>query len=50
MVDRQFCELLIYRSSSKMFKLRVLVSIQRDNVPNATVGCVVFITVCIFTD
>ena len=39
----QFPELLIHRSSSTMFKILILVSIQQDGVTNGTVGCVIFI-------
>ena len=46
----QFYELLIYRSSSTMFKLRLLVSVQRADVADEIVGYVVFImTLDIFT-
>lgn len=37
------CELLTYRCSSTMLRLRVLVSVRRDDVSNTTVCCVVFI-------
>lgn len=38
-----FCELLIYKSSSTIFKLRVLVKVKLDDVTIATVGGVIFI-------
>ena len=34
---------LIYRTSSTMFMIQVLVTIVRDNITDTTVGCVVFI-------
>lgn len=45
-VRGQFCGLLTNRSSSAMFEIQVLVSVQGDNVTNKTVGTVVlyFIT------
>lgn len=39
----QSCELLTFSSSSTVFKLGVSVRLQRDEVTNATVGCVVLI-------
>ena len=39
----QFCELLIFRTSSKMFKLQVVVTVQRDDVTNTTISRLYFI-------